>query len=73
MGSTTTCSRAVTAVAAVTFMCLALAVPAQADDESYLERLRQSQSAIPLPDGALVQGGHIICSHLRRGVEGGCR
>lgn len=38
------------------------------DDANFLAMLRRNGVVIPLPTGALIQDGHIICSHLRRGV-----
>jgi hypothetical protein len=70
--------------AAVGATWLPLAAPAQADDDgwvvngnvadddaNFLAKLRREGVVIPLPTGALIQDGHLICSHLRRGVEPG--
>ena len=68
--------------AAVGIACLSWAAPAQADengwvfngyltaeDYNYLAKLRESGVRIPLPPGALLQDGHLICDNLRRGVR----
>lgn len=61
---------------------LPLAAPAPADndgwvlngylarqDYNYLAKLRDEGAKVPLPTGALVQSGHLICNNLRRGVS----
>ncbi len=66
-----------TAIAA----CLAVAPAARADDDhwvlngymtqedyNYLAAVRATGVSIPLPTGAIIQDGHIICTHLHRGV-----
>jgi hypothetical protein len=68
--------------AAIGIACLPLAAPAHADNDgwvhngymtndeyNYLAKLRESGVRIPLPTGALVQDGHLICENLRRGVR----
>lgn len=68
MRSTTWLGRASAVAAAVAVACLPLSAQAQADDGSYLAKLREDGISRPLPDGALVQDGHLICTNLRRGV-----
>ncbi|MGV0837851.1 DUF732 domain-containing protein [Mycolicibacterium thermoresistibile] len=42
---------------------------AHADEQSYLNKLRQTGVVIPLPEGSLVQSGHMVCSVLHRGLR----
>lgn len=43
--------------------------PAQADDNSYLTKLRGTGVVIPLPAGSLVHSGQMVCDHLHRGLR----
>lgn len=48
---------------------LPLAAPARADDNSYLAKLRTEGVVVPLPAGALVHSGHMVCDYLHRGLR----
>lgn len=71
------------AVAVVAAACLSLSTQAWADDHegwvrngyltredaNYLANLRGSGVRVPMPSGAVVQVGHLICQNLHRGVR----
>lgn len=69
MRCTTWLGRVVVVAAAAGVAWLPLAAPAQADDKSYLAKLRAEGVVVPLPTGALVHSGHMVCSYLHRGLR----
>jgi hypothetical protein len=56
--------RSLTLSAALALSVL-MAVPAHADDASYLAKLNESGVPIPLPDKVRLSTGHYICGQLR--------
>lgn len=56
-------------VAAVGIVLLAPPATARADDNSYLAKLRAEGVVVPLPAGALVHSGHMVCDYLHRGLR----
>lgn len=69
MRCTTWLGRGVVVAAAVAVVWLPLAAPARADDHSYLAKLRGEGVVVPLPTGALVHSGQMICDYLHRGLR----
>lgn len=69
MRSETWLGRAVAAAAAAGIAWLPLAAPARADDGSYLTKLRSEGVVVPLPAGALIHSGHMVCDYLHRGLR----
>jgi hypothetical protein len=61
--------RVVVVFAAVGFAWLPTAAPAGADDGSYLAKLRAEGVVVPLPAGALVHSGYMVCDYLHRGLR----
>lgn len=69
MACTTWVGRVGVVAAAVGVTWLPLAASARADDNSYLVKLRGEGVVVPLPAGAVVHSGHMICDYLHRGLR----